>query len=90
MVFKRKGRASTNMSTIGGSSSQLVFVTGPPRPYKTRAPGEIPRPGPLTCPGRAHFYSFPTPTTGQGPTPAMPRTGPHKLLVMNNGGPFRE
>ena len=47
---------------------EMVFVTGPPGPHKTRAPGEIPRTGPLTGLGRGVFFPF---------SPPSPRPRPH-------------
>ena len=47
---------------------------GPSRPHKTQASGG------------ADFSSFSAPTPGQGPTSAIPQTGPCKLLVKNGSG----
>jgi len=54
-------------------SIDLVFVTGPPGPRNTRAPGPIPRPAPLNGPGRGVLFysSLPLP-----PAPPVPQTGP--------------
>jgi len=40
----------------GFQLSYIVFVTGPPGPRKTRAPGPTPRPAPLNGPGRGVFF----------------------------------
>ena len=58
------------------SLQHLEFVTGPPGPRKTRAPGPFPRPGPLAGPGRGVFAGFPRPGTRQGPRPAHTPDGP--------------
>ena len=47
----------------------LVFVTGPPGPYKTQAPGEIPRPGPFTSLRRGVFFPFSSPRPRPRPHP---------------------
>ena len=39
-----------------GSLYRLVFVTGPPGPRKTLAPGPTPRPAPLNGSGRGVFF----------------------------------
>ena len=72
------------------SLSNLVFVTGPPVPYKTRPLGKFPASAHSLAWNEVCFSSFPAPTPSRGPTPAMPRTGHCKFLVGKNRGQSRE
>jgi len=50
-----EGNELVTLLSLSLPESYIVFVTGPPGPRKTRAPGPIPRPAPLHGPGRPVF-----------------------------------
>ena len=67
ILMARRSWINQSSFRYGHCECRVVFVTGPPGPHKTRAPGEISRPGPLSGLARGVFsvrYRAPFRTNG--------------------------